>query len=203
MYMKNIFFLFFAIFCFGNQLYAQDMGSIYENFKADSARFRSLQKKKTFSNQLLAYELGYNNGPVSKKIAQFSLIKKQSSIVWVMKDSTNKIKLIVSVAQNGSEEWGTHVTIFGFDENQILKYHRLDYNHDYRNNRPSISQNWITDKEAQPCDYFFIDGNVMVDKPYCDPKEILNEYHGGTIAVNSEFVKPTLPEILKAFGIYK
>lgn len=201
--MKNIFFLFFAIFCFGNQLYAQDMGSIYENFKADSTRFRSLQKKKTFSNQLMAYELGYNNGPVSKKLAQFSQLKKDGTYVWVMKDSNNKVQLIVFVNQIRQEEMSNSISVLSFDENQKLKLFRKEWNHHMMILKAKNTNAWVSDNETQPCDYFFIEGNVMVDKSYCDPSEILNEYHGGTIAVNSEFVKPTLPEIMKAFGIYK
>jgi hypothetical protein len=179
------------------------MGNIYENFKADSAKFRSLQKKKTFSNQLMAYELGYNNGPLSKKIQLYSQLKKEGSYVWIMKDSNNKVKLIVFVNQIRQEEMSNHITILFFDENQNLKFYRNEFNDHMMILKTKNTNAWVSDGDSQSCDYFFIEGNVMVDKPYCDPKEILSEYHGGTIAVNSEFVKPTLPEILKAFGIYK
>jgi hypothetical protein len=201
--MKSVLIAGLMFFLFSNNIFGQDMGSIYENFKVDSARFRSLQKKKKLSNELLVYQLGYNNRPLSKKLTLYSQLNNDASYVWIMKDTNNKIQLIVCVDQVRLEENSNFISILNFNKNQDLIYYRKEINNHSMIAVTKNTQNWITDNDSQPRDYFFIEGNVMVDKPYCDPKEILNEYHGGTIAVNSQYVKPTLPEILKAFGIYK
>jgi hypothetical protein len=201
--MKNLVFFLIAITSFSNNLFAQDMKSVYESFKADSVKFRSLQNKKALTSQFLAYELGYGfDGPTSKKIIQFNLIKKRSSCVWIMKDSLNKVKLIASVSQNGSEDWGTHITVLHFDENEKLKFMRLDYNTDASNGKAFLTQNWTTDKDAHPCDYYFIDGKIIGNGIDCNVDDIVSEFNGGTIAINSAFVKPNISEILKkSFGI--
>jgi hypothetical protein len=201
--MKSYLFFGLMFCCFLNNANAQDMGSIYENFKADSTRFRSLQKKKKLSNELLVYQLGYNNRPQSKKLALYSQLKDDASYVWIMKDSNSKIQLIVCVDQVRLEENSNYISILNFNENQDLIYYRKEMNNHSMIAVTKNTQTWISENDSQPIDYFFIDGNIMVDKPYCDAKDIYNDYNGGTISINSQYVKPTLSEILKAFGIYK
>ena len=185
-----------------NFVFAQETKGIYENFKRDSAAFRALQNKKLLSNQLSVYELGFKNYP-GKKLNQFSQIQKQGSYVWLMKDSTSKIKLIISISQNSSDEWGTNLTILNFDENQNLKLYRHDRNTFESYSRAHVSQNWISDKNGQPCDYYFIDGQIVNKISFCNIEEITNEYQKNKIAINGGFSDISISEILTGFGIYK
>ena len=154
------------------------------------------------SSKLSVYELGFENYP-GKKQNQFAQIKKQGSYVWVMKDTTSKIKLIVAISQNSSEEWGTNLTVLHFDENQNLKLYRHDRNTYESYSRANISQNWISDKDAQPCDFFFIDGKIISKDSFCNIDDITNEYQKNKIALNSGFSETNISAILMAFGIYK
>ena len=118
--MKKIIPILLVSLLYINFVFAQESKVICENFRKDSVEFRALQNKKILSSKLSVYELGFENYP-GKKQNQFAQIKKQGSYVWVMKDTTSKIKLIVAISQNSSEEWGTNLTVLHFDENQNLK----------------------------------------------------------------------------------
>jgi hypothetical protein len=201
--MKKILLQFITLLCFICVSYGQNEQNIYDNFKKDSLLFRNLQKKKLLSNRLLVYELGYTDQP-GKKIKQFNQIQKQGSCAWVVKDSiTNNVKLIVAVSQNSSEEWGTDITIFNFDQNQNLQLIRKDRNTYTSYNRASISQNWISDKDAQPCDFYFIKDKFINNKSYCNIDDIISEYQIGKIALNGGFSEINIKAILNSFGIYE
>jgi len=189
--MKKILLQFITLLCFVSVTFGQDVNSVYDNFKTDSLLFRNLQKKKVLSNKLLVYELGYMEQP-GKRINQFNQIQKQGSYVWVMKDSlTNNVKLIVAISQNSSEEWGTDITILNFDQNQKLQLIRKDRNTYTSYNRAGISQNWITDKDAQPCDFYFVSDKFINNKTYCNIDDI------------SGFSENNIKSILNSFGIYE
>jgi hypothetical protein len=183
--------------------FGQDVQNIYENFKNDSLLFRNLQKKKVLTNKLLVYELGFMEQP-GKRINQFIQIQKQGSYVWVLKDSsTNNVKLIVAVSQNSSDEWGTDITILNFDQNQKLQLIRKDRNTYTSFNRAGISQNWISDNDAQPCDYYIVMDKFINNNSYCSIDEIISEYQKNKIALNGGFSDLNITSILKSFGIYK
>lgn len=201
--MKKILLQLITLLCFICVSYGQNEQNIYDNFKKDSLLLRNLQKKKLLSNRLLVYELGYTDQP-GKKINQFNQIQKQGSCAWVVKDSiTNNVKLIVAVSQNSSEEWGTDITILNFDQNQNLQLIRKDRNTYASYNRASISQNWISDKDAQPCDFYFVNGKFINNKSYCNIDDIISEYQIGKIALNGGFSEINIKAILNSFGIYE
>ena len=194
--MKKILLQFITLLCSICVSYGQSEQNIYDNFKKDSLLFRNLQKKKLLSNRLLVYELGYADQP-GKKIKQFNQIQKQGSCAWVVKDSiTNNVKLIVAVSQNSSEEWGTDITILNFDQNQNLQLIRKDRNTFTSYDRAGISQNWISDKDAQPCDFYFIKDKFINNKSYCNIDDIISEYQIGKTALNGGFSDINIKAIL-------
>lgn len=201
--MNKILLQLITLLCFISVTYGQNEQEIYDNFKKDSLLFRDLQKKKLLNKALLVYKLGYTGQP-GKKINQFNQIQKQGSCVWVMKDSiTNKVKLIVAVSQNSSEEWGTDITILNFDQNQNLQLIRKDRNTYTSYNRASVSQNWISDKDAQPCDFYFINNKFIKNKSYCNIEDITSEYQKDKIAIGGGFSEINIKSILNSFGIYE
>jgi hypothetical protein len=201
--MKKILLQLITLICFISVSYGQNEQNIYDNFKKDSLLFRNLQKKKLLTNWLLAYELGFTDQP-GKKIKQFNQIQNQGSYTWVMKDSiTNTVKLIVSISQNSSEEWGTSITILNFNENQNLQLLREDRNTYTSYDRADISQNWISDKDAQPCDYYFIKDKIVNNNSYCNIDYIVSEYQLGKIPLNAGFSEINIKSILNSFGIYE
>ena len=198
--MKKILLQLITLLCFISVSYGQNEKNIYDNFKKDSLLFRNLQKKKLLSNRLLIYELGFTDQP-GKKIKQFNQIQKQGSYVWVVKDSiTNNVKLIVAVSQNSSEEWGTYITILNFDQNQNLQLIRKDRNTYLSINRAGLSQNWISDKDAQPCDYYFINNKFTTN---CNIEDITGGYQKDKIALGGGFSEINIKSILNSFGIYE
>ena len=201
--MKKILLQLITLLCFISVSYGQNEKNIYDNFKKDSLLFRNLQKKKLLSNRLLVYELGYTDQP-GKKIKQFNQIQKQRSYVWVVKDSiTNNVKIIVAVSQNSSEEWGTDITILNFDQNQNLQLIRKDRNTYLSINRAGVSQNWISDKDAQPCDFYFINNKFTNNRSYCNIEDITSEYQKDKIALGGGFSEINIKSILNSFGIYE
>jgi hypothetical protein len=121
-----------------------------------------------------------------------------------MKDSiTNNVKLIVAVIQNSSEEWGTDITILNFDQNQNLQLIRKDINTHSSYNRAGVSQNWISDEDAQPCDFYFINNQFTNNRSYCNIEDITNEYQKDKIALGNGFSEINIKSILNSFGIYE
>lgn len=167
-------------------LFSQTTEDVYKQFKKDSTDFRILQGKNNFADRLNVFELGYVNHP-GKSIKNASEIQKKDSYTWVLKDPLKKVSLIVTISQNSSEEWGTRITVFSFDKLGKLNFIREERNTDY--DIANQSQNWVSDKYSQPCDYYFVNNKVLAKKSYCDINEV------------SSYANKTIIEILNEFGI--
>lgn len=185
-----------------NFLFAQDIKGIYEDFKKDSVMFRELQNKKELSNQLSNYGYIYNTKTyknTAKKLNLYSEIKKNESCVWVMKDSINRIKLIVAIECWEQEEWGAELQILHFDENQNLNFYRHDRNQVY--DRSLSAQNWITQEYMYPCDYFLKGNEILIKDSSCNKEEIKTEYCGNQLWLNSKCIDNNILDVVKAYGI--
>lgn len=185
-----------------NLLFAQDIKGIYEDFKKDSVMFRELQNKKELSNQLSNYGYIYNTKTYKntvKKLNLYSEIKKNESCVWVMKDSINRIKLIVAIECWEQEEWGAELQILHFDENQNLNFYRRDRNQVY--DLSLSAQNWISQENMYPCDYFLKGDEILTKDSSCNKEEIKTEYCGNQLWFNDKCIDNNILYIVKAFGI--
>jgi tetratricopeptide (TPR) repeat protein len=194
-------FIILILLVFNLSSIAQDFESITDNFRADSAQFRDLQRKRILSNQLSVYEWGYSGQP-GKKLTSFSQIKSYGSYIWIMRSNDSRVKLLVAVEQNSSEEWGTTITVLNFDKNEQLRYIRNDKNHFGNVANADKSQLWITDGGAQPCNFFFMDGRITVNDLYCSINDVLNEYYEGKIMLNGGVSDTDVASLLQSFGIY-
>jgi hypothetical protein len=189
-----------------NFLFAQDIKGIYDDFKRDSILFRELQNKKELSNQLLVYEYYEDNTNKeyrlkTKKLNLYSEIKKNKSCVWVIKDSINKIKLIVSAVFWDYSQWGVQYNILHFDDDQVLNLYRQEKILNYE--RSLSAQNWIFQENTNPCDYL-IEGNEIISKnSFCskDENEIKTNYCGNQLWLNYNCTDNKIIDIVKAYGI--
>jgi hypothetical protein len=201
---KKILFIILCTTLNVNLLFSQDINAIYEDFKKDSVMFRELQNKKELSNQLLNYGYIYNTKTYKntvKKLNLYSEIKKNESCIWVMKDSINRIKLIVAIECWEQEEWGAEIQILHFDENQNLNFYRHDRNQVY--DHSLSAQNWIYQENMYPCDYFLKGNEILTKDSSCNKEEIKTEFCGNKIKVGmmEDCTDNNILDIVKAFGI--
>jgi hypothetical protein len=201
---KKILFIILCTTLNVNLLFAQDINAIYEDFKKDSVMFRELQNKKELSNQLSNYEYYEDKTNEyklkAKKLNLYSEIKKNKSCVWVLKDSINKIKLIVSVVFWDYSQWGAEYNILHFDDNQVLNLYRREKILDY--NRSLSAQNWIYKDNMNSCDYFLKGNEILIKDSSCNKEEIKNEnYCVNQLWLNYKCIDNNILDVVKAYGI--